>query len=164
MRCAPLAWASSTTALPTAPAAPDTITHSPGSRRARSSADQAVTKGTPTAAASSADKVCGRRVTAAAGTLMNSAWLPSRVKPMSPPEPQTGRPIMSACPSDTVPAKSRPTMRGSVVAGNLPFTFPTSLGLIPAASIRTRTSSPPSGVSSTSTYFRTSDGEPKLSI
>lgn len=116
------------------PAAPETITHSPDPIRARSSANHAAKRGTPSDAASSDDKFSGRRVAAAAGMLINSAWLPSRVNSTSQPELQIGSPIKSAGPSTTLTAKSRPTTRGSLVTGNLRFTFPTSLGLIPAAS------------------------------
>ena len=71
------------------------------------------------------------------GTAISSACEPSRVKPTSPPVPQTSAPIHSAGPASTTPAKSRPGMRGKVVCCMAPATFLTSLGLIEAAMTRT---------------------------
>jgi XFP N-terminal domain len=74
MTFAPWAAAISIAALPTAPAAPETMTHSPAARRPASiSADQAIVNGTPTAAGSSAESLAGRRATAASGSTIFSA-------------------------------------------------------------------------------------------
>ena len=77
----------------------------------------------------------GLRRRLAAGTAIISAWVPSRVKPTSPPVPQTSAPIHSAGPASTTPAKSRPGMRGNVVCFIAPATFLTSLGFDEAASV-----------------------------
>src|SRR5271163_1188028 len=68
---------------------------------------------------------------------ISSAWLPSRVKPASPPVPHTSAPIQSGGPASRTPEKSRPGTRGSTVPSICPSTFLTSLGFTDAARIRT---------------------------
>src|SRR3984957_12334276 len=82
-------------------------------------------------------RVLGLRRRLATGTAISSAWVPSRVKPVSSLVPQTSTPIHSAGPASTTPAKSRPGMRGALVWLIAPARFFTSLGLIQAAITRT---------------------------
>ena len=101
-----------------------------------------------------------RRLTT--GTASISAWVPSRVKPASPPVPQTSAPIHSDGPTSTTPAKSRPGMRGGVVCLIAPATFLTSLGLIEAAITRTTAVFACAIGSGTFTALR-AEGSPKAS-
>ncbi len=142
MTRAPRHAASCTAALPTAPVAPETRTVSPpASWPAVMRALYAVTNATPTAAASSNESPSGFRANPSSGTVTYCACVPFRVKPRSPPVPNTSTPRSSGGPATIVPAKSRPTIRGSVVCAFIaPCTFFASLGLIAAARTRTMTS------------------------
>src|SRR5258706_15434764 len=59
--------------------------------------------------------------------------------PRSPDEPNASRPSHSGGPSTTVPAKSRPGVRGKTAYGINPVAALTSDGLTPAAWISTMT-------------------------
>src|SRR5258705_6263026 len=63
--------------------------------------------------------------------------------PRSPDEPNPSRPSHSGGPSTTVPAKSRPGVRGKTAYGINPVAALTSDGLTPAALISTMTSCGP---------------------
>src|SRR5258706_2862465 len=63
--------------------------------------------------------------------------------PRSPDEPNTSRPSHSGGPSTTMPAKSRPGVRGKTAYGINPVAALTSDGLTPAALISTMTSCGP---------------------
>jgi hypothetical protein len=71
------------------------------------------------------------------GMAISPAWLPSRVKPTSPPVPQTSVPSQSDGPASTTPEKSRPGTRGNKVPSICPATFLTSLGFTDAEWTRT---------------------------
>ena len=127
-------------ACPTAPAAPDTMTHSLFLSCPRvNSVENAATNGTLTTAACSAERFLGRCAAASLGTARYSACVPSRLMPRSPPVPQTSVPTRLAGLSAIRPAKSRPTIRGRTAPGNLPWKLRRSLRLMPAASISTST-------------------------
>ena len=68
------------------------------------------------------------------GTVDELPELVLRIKPASPPVPQTSVPIHRAESVSISPAKSRPGTRGNVVCFIPPATFLTSLGLIEAHS------------------------------
>ena len=87
------------------------------------------------AADCSKDRFLGIGRMPVSGTAMNSAWLPSLLKPRLPPEPKTDLPMSAFGPCTTTPAKSRPGVRGKVVSCILPRTFLMSLGLTAAALI-----------------------------
>ncbi|WP_198031202.1 MULTISPECIES: hypothetical protein [unclassified Bradyrhizobium] len=59
---------------------------------------------TPTDAACSKLRLSGFRRRLVTGTASSSAWVPSRVKPVSPPVPQTAAPHHSTGPASTMPA------------------------------------------------------------
>src|SRR5258707_7921495 len=63
--------------------------------------------------------------------------------PRSPDEPNTSRPSHPDGPSTTMPAKSRPGVRGKTAYGINPVAALTSDGLTPAALISTMTSCGP---------------------
>ena len=139
---APIARAICATAPPTPPETPKTAMVSPAATCAVSTAPyQATTKLTPTVEASSKLSRSGLRTSASTGTDINSACDPSRMKPVSPPVPQTAAPCHSGGPLITTPAKSRPGVRGSTVQSIAPATFFTSDGLTDAASTRITASS-----------------------
>ena len=117
---------------------------------------------TPIDAASSKLRVLGMRRRLATGAAISSAWVPSRVKPVSPPVPQTSALIHSDGPTSTSPAKSRPGTRGSVLWLMAPATFLMSLGLIEAAMTRTTAVFASAMGAGASTALRT-EGSPKAS-
>src|SRR3984885_104585 len=114
--------------------------------------------GTPIVAACAILSECGLPDSNSAGTTTYSAGDPSRIIPSAGQLPQTCSPF-SRLPATTVPAKSRPGVRGRVVVLKRPATFPISLGLIAAAFTRTSVSPwPGSGIAIS--WIRNTDGGP----
>ena len=70
-------------------------------------------RGTPMPAASGMEMPAGFVRQASASTTRCVACVPSRRMPRSPEVPNTSRPMSSRGPSITVPAKSRPGVRGN---------------------------------------------------
>ena len=156
---APSPLAIRATAPPTPPPTPRMATVSPCCSWPYSTApSQATTKVTPMDAACSKDRLRGLRTSAFAGRRSASAWLPSRVNPTSPPVPQTSAPSHSTGPSATMPAKSRPGVRGRTVPSMAPATFLTSDGLTEAAVTCTKAEPGPATGIGTSTASSTSGG------
>jgi len=146
------------TADPTPPLAPVTSSVSRRSSFARvTSPRYAVTKFTRTQAA------CSKRYGVWLGSdsfhrnYNEFGMGPIAGDPTSPPVPQTPVPDKSLGPAITVPAKSRPGMRGRIVPSIFPLVFFTSLGFTEAAKILILASprvTVGSGTSSTLRFFR----------
>src|ERR1022692_1268343 len=116
MTLTPLIFSSSTTTVPTPPAAADTTTVSPGPADTARTAAYAVTATTYIEPATGQETPAGLRMSWPAGTATYSAWL-ERL----PDQPSTSSPTEnSVTPSPTAlttPARSLPSPDGKV-AGN----------------------------------------------